>query len=475
MTNVPPIEFGADGVVIPPASAVLRGVIADYQQAFGGTLNLSIEEPSSLATPQGQLASSTTAIVDQANQTFLKQSTQTDPAYAEGRWQDAIARIYFIERIGAEPTVLQVLCVGLAGLEIPEGAQIIDDAGYVYICQEAGTIPVTGSITLPFANLTYGPIAVPGTNDVSIYNAINGWDTVSVTSGALGRDTESRSEFEARRAATVAGNSFGAIGSIIGAVSKVSGVSDYFGYDNATGGTVVVGGVSVAARTIYVCALGGEDADVAQAIWSKKAPGCGYTGNTTVTVYDSNPLYASPVPYSVTFERPSALPILFVVNLNDNSQIPANATALIQAAIISAFAGGDAGQRARIAAKLFASRFYAPVALLGSWAQIIDIFVGSTNQSAAVAFTGSIAGTALTVSAVASGTLAIGQTISDYTGNIAVGTTIVSGSGMSWVVSVSQTVASEAMRAAVADENYVQVQADQNPEITADNIQVNVV
>ena len=58
-----------------------------------------------------------------------------------------------------------------------------------------------------------------------------------------------------------------------------------------------------------------------------------------------------------------------------------------------------------------------------------------TPPSAAVTTGSSISGTTLTLGAVSSGTVAVGQTITG-TGVIA-GTTIVSGSGLSWVVSVS--------------------------------------
>ena len=60
-------------------------------------------------------------------------------------------------------------------------------------------------------------------------------------------------------------------------------------------------------------------------------------------------------------------------------------------------------------------------------------------------FTGSIAGTTLTVSGV-TGAIAIGQTL--YGAGVTAGTTITGGSGTSWTVSTSQTVGSEAMAAA---------------------------
>jgi hypothetical protein len=439
-TNVPQITFSAAGVIIPTAEDVLRGVIADMQQAFGGVLTLSADVPITLSTPQGQLATSWAAEIFSAYENFLYQSTQTDPAYAVGRWQDAIARIYFIYRIGAQPTVLQVACLGLNGVPIPVGSVIRDAAGNIYSCTTDGVIPVSGTITLPFANTVTGPIGVPGTNEVSIYQAIPGWDSVTVASGVLGNTTESRSAFETRRAATVAGNSFGAIGSIIGKVAQVPGVTDYFGYDNATGSPATIAGVTVPARSIYIAAVGGDPAAIAQAIWSKKAPGCGYFGNTTVTVYDPNPVYDTPPSYQVSFEIPGALQILFAVNMKTNAFVPANAVTLIQNAIINAFAGGDGGPRARLGSTLFASRFYSAVGLLGSWAQLVSLYVGSNNNPGAI-FAGTIAGTTLTVASTASGAVAIGQTISDANGDIAAGTVITAGSGASWTVSRSQTVA----------------------------------
>lgn len=461
-TNVPQVTFGPNGFQAPSAPAVLAGVQADINAAFGGTLNYT------LTTPQGQLATSEAALIVNTNAIFVYYTNQVNPDFASGRMQDAIGRIYFIYRIGAQPTVLQVVCSGLQGVVIPVGALIQDAAGNLYACTQTGTIPASGTIVLPFANKVPGPTAVPGTNEVSIYQSIPGWDSVAVSSGVLGNATESRAAFEERRAQTVAGNSFGAIGSILGAVSKVSGIEDFWGYDNATANPITIAGVTVAAHSIWITAVGGTDLAVAQAILSKKAPGCAYNGNTSVTAYDSNPLYAQPIPYTVLFERPAPLQILFAVNIVNSSAVPSDATTQIQNAIINAFAGGDGGQRARVGATLLATRFIAPVALLGTWAQVISLLVGSNNAASAT-FTGAIAGTALSTSG-ASGTIAIGQTVSGD--GVAAGTRILSGSGSSWVVNISQTVSSEAMTSAVASLNSVAVQADQVPEVTAANIVV---
>ena len=68
---------------------------------------------------------------------------------------------------------------------------------------------------------------------------------------------------------------------------------------------------------------------------------------------------------------------------------------------------------------------------------------GVYGGTATSTFVGSISGTTLTVTSVISGTIAAGQNIGDSV--VATGTTIVSGAGLSWVVSISQSVSSRTM------------------------------
>lgn len=474
-TNVPQPIFGPRGFVAPSEQDILAGIFADLTGVFGDAFNPALE------TPQGQLASSEAAIIGDAFDLFCRYTQQVDPAYADGRMQDAIARIYFIERDPAEPTVVACLCSGLSGVVIPTGALAIAADGNIYACLGGGVIPVSGSKTLQFACQVTGPIECPAGTLNQIYRAIPGWDSITnPDDGVIGSDVESRVAFEARRSASVALNSVGSIPAVLGAVLGVSGVLDAYVIDNATNGAVTNGNVTLAKNSLYVAVAGGADLDVATAIWSKKMPGCAYTGNTTVTVKDKNSGYNPPYPaYSVKFQRPTSLPILFAVAIANSTQVPSDAMAQIQAALIAAFAGLDGGTRARIGSTIYASRFSASVALLGSWAQIVSLQIGSANTAAAK-FTASIAGTTLTVTAVASGTLAVGQTLDDGSGNVIEGTTITalgSGSGGTgtYTVSQTQTVSSEVMTGSVANQNTVVVGIDQIPTINAADIVVTLV
>jgi hypothetical protein len=471
-TNVPTVSFGSAGFTAPAESAILAGVQEDINNAFGGNLNPG------LTTPQGQLASSETAIIGNANDTFLYLTQMFDPAYAKGRYQDALARIYFITRNPSQPTAALALCVGLSGTTIPVGTQAQDTSGNIYVCTAAGTIGSSGSVTLPFANILPGPIPCGAGTLTTIYQPISGWDTINnVAAGVLGNDVESRSAFETRRAQSTAWQSQGSLPSVLGAVLSVPNVIDAFVTENTSNYTATIGGVILGPNSLYVAVVGGTAPAIAQAIWSKKAPGCGYNGNTTVIVQDTSVGYSPPYPaYSVLFEIPNALSVLVNVNIVNSVAVPSNADVLVQNAIIGAFAGADGGPRASIGTTLYASRFYAPVASLGSWAQIISIEIGSNNSPSAV-FVGSVAGNVLTVSSVTSGTLAVGQTISDTTGSLAVGTMITalgSGSGGTgtYTVSGSQTIGSEGMIAAIPSLFNIPVNINQIPVVSAANINV---
>jgi hypothetical protein len=474
-TNVPGPAFTANGFIPPAQSAVLAGVQEDWNVAFGTTLNFGTTGGAGTnPTPQGQITASEAAIVSNAYDLYCALLRMFDPAYAVGQWQDALGRIYFITRIPSQPTVLQCPCSGLTGAVLPSGSQIVDKSGNLYASTAAATIPSGGSVTVPFAALIPGPIPVPSTNGVSIYRAVTGWDSVTVSSGVLGNDTESRAAFETRRRAAVAKNARGILPAMLGTVLDVAGVIDAYAVENDSGSPVTVGGVSLVANSVYVAVAGGVSADIANALWSKKAPGCAWNGNTSVTVYDQNPAYNPPYPsYTVQFQRPSSLQILFAVTILSGPLVPADATTQIQTAIIAAFAGVDGGQRAKIGGTILSTRFYNPIAALGSWAQIVSIYLGCLNVPSAT-FTGSIAGTTLTVSAVASGTIAIGQTLVDATGNILPGTTITAGSGSTWTVSVSQTLTSETLYGVLAASPDLAVRIDQEPAISAANIVVTV-
>lgn len=379
-TNVPNIQFTPVGLVVPQESDILNGVLADYNQAFGGGMNLALE------TPQGQLASSEAAIIAAKNAAIVELVNQVNPDTASGIYQDAIARIYFLDRIPGAPTSVQCVCVGGQGTVIPVGAQAQDTSGNLYVCTQAGVIGSGGTVTLSFANVVNGPIPCPANTLTQIYKAIPGWDTINNPSdGDLGQDVETQQAFAYRRAQSVALNARGSLPSIYAAVFDVPGVLDVYVYENTTNSTINVGSTNypLVPHSLYVAAVGGTSQDVANAIWSKKDVGCDYNGNTSVTVVDSSG-YQPPYPtYTVKYQIPDPLPIKFAVQLANDAGLPTNIVQLVQDAIIAAFNGTDSGTRARIGALLLASTFYPPVinigTAIGSPVSVLSILIGTVT------------------------------------------------------------------------------------------------
>ena len=370
-TNVPPIVWNNGSPVLPAEQDILTGVQADINTAFGGGVNPSLQ------TPQGQLAQTETAIIGEKNNEIAYIANQVNPAMASGIWQDAIGYIYFLTRIPGAGTVVNATCNGAVGTVIPAGSVAQDTSGYLYSSLASATIPSGGSITVQFQNQTQGAIAC-GIGALSkIYTAVSGWNTITNPSaGVLGNTVESRAAFEARRQASVAVNSLNANQSILGAVLSVPNVIEAVVVDNPSNSTVSYGSTSysLAAHSICVSVAGGTSSAVAQAIWSNKPPGCGYNGNTTVTVYDTS--YATPIAYTVTYLSPTSTPAYFTVEIKNSALLPANITQLVQNAVIASFNGQDGGTAVSINSNTYSGRYYANINAISPAVNVIEVYLG---------------------------------------------------------------------------------------------------
>ena len=533
-TNVPSPTFGPTGFVAPTEAAILAGVQADLNAAFGGNLNPG------LSTPQGQLAQAMAAIIGDGNAQFLAMANGVDPATASGRFQDALLEMYFLTRIPASPTTATCTCTGLPGTVIPLGALAQDSNGNLYLATQTGTIPTGGTISLTFSAQVPGPTVLIAGALNTIYQTIPGWDAiVNPAAGITGSAIETRYAAELRRQQSVANNASQVAQAVQGAVLNVSGVTDAYTYDNA-GTSITYNGVTLAANSIYVAVAGGTPSAVAQAIWQKKGPGAGYTGigsiftasisGTTMTVtgtptgtiaigqalFDTSGLLksgtvitaGSGTSWTVSPSQTVTSEPMFGVNAGYQGVVvqdtnsgystpyPAYVVAYaVPVALPFIFSVNIAASSAVPANALsliqtailasFAGQDGGPRARIGSTVYASRYYSNvaalgawaqirsiqiGSTQVPGAVFTGSISGATLTVSSVSSGTIAIGQQLFDSSGNLASGTTITAGSGTSWTVSPGQTVASETMTAVAAGLTSVTAQINQIPALSANNI-----
>ena len=379
MSNVPPLQITPQGVIAPDAITIRTGVLADENEAFGG--DLDVVTPS---TPQAYLADQQTSYILDANSEVAFTLAMMDPATSEGRWQDAIGRIYFLSRNGAVASVVGALCTGGPGVTLAAGALAEDIAGNLWRSSGDAVFDAGGQATVQFACQLLGPVELGIGELTRIAQTAPGWDAITnLAPATVGSATETRTAFETRRVESVAANGHGTPPAIRSAVWGVDGVLDVFAYDNFTNAVINYGATAypIAPHSIYVGVVGGADADVAAAIWTKKDAGCDMNGNTTVIVSDTEG-YEYPYPqYNIKFNRPAALPILFSVQIKNTASLPANIIALTKAAIIATFTGANGAQRARMGGFIFASSFYAAVAMIGPYVSIIQIKIGTVTAT----------------------------------------------------------------------------------------------
>src|SRR5487761_1207204 len=253
-TSVPPIVWTPEGVVLPTDAAILAGRQEDIDNALGGGVNPALE------APQGQIASSESAIISDKNSAIAYFANQVDPLYAEGRFQDAIGRIYFMTRQAATSTVVIATIGGLPGTYIPAGVLALDTSENIYQLLGAVTIGPAGTIPAEFANVATGPIPCSIGALSQIYRSVPGWDTVTnAGAGILGSYVESPQAFELRRKNSVALNSHGTTDAIFANVYAVAGVLDCYVIDNPSGNTVNYGATNypLLPHSVYVAAAGG--------------------------------------------------------------------------------------------------------------------------------------------------------------------------------------------------------------------------
>lgn len=342
------------GLTVESAAEVQTAIEGDWISAFNGNglppLDVDPE------TPAGQLIASITALVHAKDTEILYLANQFNPLTSEGRWQDALGKIYFLSRKMAEPTVVECACMGMYNTVIPAGSIVQSDDGYQLRSLDAATIPASGTINIEFETIETGPISIPAGSVNTIVTTIPGWDTVSnASAGVLGRDVETRTEFETRRYNSVATNAHGSVSAIQGTIAGIDGVLDCKVLENSTDNSMTILGVSVDPHSICVCVYGGDGTDIAEAIYRKKDAGCGTTGSTTVTYTDHD--FNDSV-YSYSILRPIVVDVKMVVTIKNTGSLPASISDDIKSALIEDFYGLRENARVGLGQTLYASRFY---------------------------------------------------------------------------------------------------------------------
>lgn len=375
----------ATGLMAPQTAQVRHKIAEDWIQAFQSEDKppLNVEDTS----PAGQLIDAQTAEVEAKNAQLLYLSSMFNPKVADGRWQDALGHIYFQTRKIDEPTIVTCQLTGRYGTVVPYGALVLSEEGYTLICNKAVAIDENSRAETTFRCSVTGPIAIAPHSVRTIVTTIAGWDTVdNMAAGATGRDMETRAEFEARRAKSVAKNSHGSAIAVYGEVANIDGVIDCQVLENIGPFPVVKYGVEVPGHGIVVCVYGGDEQDIARAIYLKKGGGCDTGGNTRIR-YTAIDYHNAEYDYWIL--RPQTENFYTRITLGNKANITTAMLDAVKAAVHDDFLGASivsGNPRVGLAQKVYASRFYTSVMAVDGINSLrnIEVAIGGDDAETAV-------------------------------------------------------------------------------------------
>lgn len=289
-------------------------------------------------TPQGQIIDSQVATVNQKDSEVLYLAQQFDPRTAEGRFQDALAEIYFIKRKSAINSYALCTLNGRAGTQISAGALIESEIdGTQWSLDEDVTIPAEETITAQFTCLTAGAISASAGTLTKIVTTVTGWDAVTNATATVGSLEESQSAFEQRRRESVALNARSTVNAVYANVAQCDGVIAVYAVDNKKNIAETIDNYSLTPHSIFVSVIGGENADIAKAIYDNLSAGCDYNGNTSVDITNE---YSGAVE-TVKFYRPTQFNIYVKVQIQNNASLPDDYENIIKQAVYNNFYGLD--------------------------------------------------------------------------------------------------------------------------------------
>jgi uncharacterized phage protein gp47/JayE len=377
---------------------------AEFQAAFGASINLDPEE-SAFGKIIGIVAEREALLWDLA----LSIYTSQDPDRATGAALEALAAITGTIREGATASTATLACVGTPATVLPIGrtvsvtgdaakkfdstaeAEIVAVAPWValtayvvgdrvtnddnvYECTDAGTSagsggPTgtdtaivddgviwyylgegTGAVDVEFEAQSTGPTVAAAAELITIETPVSGWNAaLNMLDADVGTDIETDAALRLRRANEL---SAGANATLEAIRAKVLDVDDVTACTVFVNDTDTVDGDGLPAHSVEVLVLGGDDTEVATAIFESVAAGIATYGSNSETVTDD-----AGTEHTVYFSRPEEIEIyVYVEPEYQADEYPVDGDDQIVAAIVAygdTFPIGKNVTSASISARVF--------------------------------------------------------------------------------------------------------------------------
>lgn len=325
------------GVILPDTATLLGEVEDEYRAVFGADL---ITTPN---TPQGLLIAAETLARESVVRNNAALANQINPNQAGGVFLDAILALTGGQRLPATYSMaVGVELTGLPGTTVAAGSRASTPDGVLFASVSEVVLDSFGGATVDFQALDPGPLAAPIGTLSQIVTAVLGWDAINnPTAATPGRSVAADQSARALRKNTLSLQNVALPEAITSALYAIPNVRSLTFRENVTASTATIDGISLLAKSIWVCVDGGSDQEVAATLLANKSLGCNWNGGTTVAVVEP----ASGQTYSVKFDRPTAVPVQARFYVRNNGAL-GNVAGAVRQAVLDFAAGlleGEAG------------------------------------------------------------------------------------------------------------------------------------
>lgn len=285
------------------------------------------------SSPDGLKLASDAEVFGNLDETLQKAYNSKDPAKATGVDLDIVCSLTGTERSLGTPSTVVVDLAGVPGTVIIEGKLVEStEDGSQWALNSTVTLDGLGVGSTTATCTVNGATAASIGTITKIVGVTGGWQTVTNPSVAtLGTGVQSDASLRLERALSVARPGNNQIGNTLGEVFSVDGVRLARVYENFTGS---VDGNGLPAHSFAVIVDGGDDVEVAQAIYLKRCPGSEmYAAGTPVVVTVADPVYTFQTT-EITYSRPVYVDMIVTVTVNSGGNLPTGTDEDIKQAIV---------------------------------------------------------------------------------------------------------------------------------------------